>query len=338
MSPSVDEVAPPGPRRRRGGLAWLGGGVVVVCLVAVLSRYVDLAVDGLPMVQALVPLFALAGIVIGSLTLALTRRLVVGVLTGCLLLVTIALAEPTLQSSAVAPADTDVVVMSANLRLGHGDATAVLDAVGRHHVDVLVLVEITDEALVRLTAAGLDATLPHQLGIPREGAQGTVVRSRLPLAKLDHGDAFPRLYSQPSARVTLPGGSELTLRAVHVASPVPGSTGEWRRDLADLQVWALAQPPGTPVVMAGDFNASADHPGLRELTATFAEASRSAGAGWVPTWPAGLIVPPVVQVDHILVRGMSVVEVGTESVPGSDHAAVWARLSLHPPAPGAAGS
>ena len=163
MSPSVDEVAPPGPRRRRGGLAWLGGGVVVVCLVAVLSRYVDLAVDGLPMVQALVPLFALAGIVIGSLTLALTRRLVVGVLTGCLLLVTIALAEPTLQSSAVAPADTDVVVMSANLRLGHGDAIAVLDAVGRHHVDVLVLVEITDEALARLTAAGLDATLPHQL-------------------------------------------------------------------------------------------------------------------------------------------------------------------------------
>ncbi len=338
MSPSADEVAPAGPRRRRGGLAWLGGSVVAVCLLAVLSRYVDRPVDALAMVQALVPLFALAGIIVGSLTLAVTRRLVVGVLTGCLLVITVALAVPTLQSRAAAPADTDVVVMSSNLYFGEGDATAVLDAVGRHKVDVLVLVEVTDAALTRLEAAGMDAILPNQIGVPRDGAQGTVIRSRWPMALLDTVGSFPRLHAEPSVRVIVPGGKALTLRAVHVLAPTSGEADAWRRGLADLRTWADAQPSDAAVVMAGDFNASADHPGLRELSATFLDATRSVGATWVATWPTGLVIPPVIHIDHILIRGLSVVDAGTETIPGSDHAAVWARLSVTTPSQGTPGS
>ena len=56
------------------------------------------------------------------------------------------------------------------------------------------------------------------------------------------------------------------------------------------------------------------------------------------TWPTGLVIPPVIHIDHILIRGLSVVDAGTETIPGSDHAAVWARLSVTTPSQGTPGS
>jgi len=82
-------------------------------------------------------------------------------------------------------------------------------------------------------------------------------------------------------------------------------------------------------VLAGDFNASWGHPGYRAIAQTMTDAHRAAGQGWVRTWPAGRrLIRPFVQLDHVLTRGLGVVDAGVVRVPKTDHAAVWARLAL----------
>jgi len=79
------------------------------------------------------------------------------------------------------------------------------------------------------------------------------------------------------------------------------------------------------VVLAGDFNASADHPGYRQVAEGLVDAHRATGAGWVRTWPVGhRLAPPFVQLDHVLARGLTVTCAGSAPVEGSDHTSVWA--------------
>jgi endonuclease/exonuclease/phosphatase (EEP) superfamily protein YafD len=60
------------------------------------------------------------------------------------------------------------------------------------------------------------------------------------------------------------------------------------------------------------------------------DAHHVAGQGWVQTWPQGRrLIRPFIQLDHVLVRGLGVVDAGVVQLPGTDHAAVWARLSPH---------
>jgi endonuclease/exonuclease/phosphatase (EEP) superfamily protein YafD len=102
--------------------------------------------------------------------------------------------------------------------------------------------------------------------------------------------------------------------------------------LADLEAWRERQSDDLPLVMAGDFNASESHPGFRQVAETTTDAHRAAGQGWVRTWPRGRrLVPEFIQLDHVLVRRLGVVDAGVVHLPDTDHAAVWARLSVHRP-------
>jgi endonuclease/exonuclease/phosphatase (EEP) superfamily protein YafD len=80
--------------------------------------------------------------------------------------------------------------------------------------------------------------------------------------------------------------------------------------------------------MAGDFNSSHTHPGFRKVASTMSDAHRAAGQGWVRTWPIGSRIPPFIQLDHVLLRGLHVVDAGTVTIADTDHRAVWARMSL----------
>ena len=99
----------------------------------------------------------------------------------------------------------------------------------------------------------------------------------------------------------------------------------WRQSLDGLATWARSQPDGIPLVLAGDFNASADHPGYRQVADGLVEAHEAAGSGWVRTWLIGRrVIPPFVQIDDVLAKGMTVTGAGSEVIPGTDHALVWA--------------
>ena len=113
------------------------------------------------------------------------------------------------------------------------------------------------------------------------------------------------------------------VKAVHTRQPIVSARG-WAQDLDRLHTWQLAQPADQPLFMAGDFNASQSHPAFRAMLEGLTDAHRATGGGWVRTWPQGRRIPPFVQLDHVLGRGVTAVDAGVTPVRGSDHAAVWA--------------
>ena len=306
-------------------LLWFGV-VVTVPLLGV--RWVDSTVGMVAVLQSIVPM---TGIVVAALVAiaAATRRWRITAAAGSLLIVGATLAVPSVLGHTVAPGRDDLVVMSANLEYGGADAQSLVTAAREHRVDVLVLLEITPAAVERLRAAGLDSLLPESVGRSSQDAGGTIIRSRNPLSLVEPGleHASPRGFDQPVVSVRRPA-DEVVLRAVHSLPPGPLGAADWRSGLADLQAWREQQPADQPLVMAGDFNSSQSHPGFRQVAETMTDAHRAVGQGWVRTWPQGRrLVPPFIQLDHVLVRGLGVVDAGVVHLPDTDHAAVWARLS-----------
>ena len=82
--------------------------------------------------------------------------------------------------------------------------------------------------------------------------------------------------------------------------------------------------------MAGDFNATLDHPELRDLLDRgYTDAADAVGKGLVWTWPALKLRAPPLTIDHVLVdRRVRVERVTVVRIPKSDHRAVIAVLRL----------
>jgi endonuclease/exonuclease/phosphatase (EEP) superfamily protein YafD len=223
-----------------------------------------------------------------------------------------------------------LVVLSANLQHGRGDPAAIVEAVKTRDVDLLALVEVTHEAHAGLLDAGITALLPHATGWPRTDARAVMVFSRNPLRRADVPTLPPVGYGAALTAVVARSG-DVIAAVVHPVTPLPGHASRWHRELADLAVWAASVPAGVPVVLAGDFNATPDHPVLRRLgDAGFRNAHHAAGRRRPATWPRvpGLSrLSPIVQIDHVQVRDLDVVDAGTLVIPGSDHLAVWAELA-----------
>jgi len=282
--------------------------------------------------QSVVPL-AGALVVVLLVTAAFTRRWPLTVAAGALLSVCAMLAVPSVFGQAVASGPGDLVVMSANLEYGGADARSLVIAAREHRVDVLVLLEITPAAVARLRAAGIDTLLPESVGRSSTDAAGTVVRSRTPLTLMDPllSQGTGQVFNEPVVSIHRPAG-DIMLRAVHSQPPGLSGATEWRSGLAELQAWRDRQPMDQPLVMAGDYNSSWGHPGFRQVAVTMTDAHRAAGQGWVRTWPQGRrLIGPFIQLDHVLVRGLGVVDAGLVLLPSTDHAAVWARLAPHGP-------
>ena len=290
------------------------------------SRWVDEPVRLLTLVQSLVPVAEIA--VVGLVLLAaLLRQKVVSVVGLVPALVAGWLFVTPWVPHTVEPADGDLVVLSTNLQFGGAETSQVIGAVRQHAADVVVLVEITPEGLTRLDAAGLETLLPYAVGSPDTAASGTIIRSRWPMVQLSSGEGATGLqlgFRQPVARVERPG-RPFVVKAVHPLPPT-GWVRTWHADLGLLDTWADGVDPSLPLVLAGDFNATADHPAYRRLARGFSDATRDAGAGWLRTWPRDAPVPALVQLDHVLVRGMRTVDAGDVLIDHTDHAAVWARL------------
>ncbi|MGB3187016.1 MAG: endonuclease/exonuclease/phosphatase family protein [Ornithinimicrobium sp.] len=288
------------------GLRWVDGGVLVVALQC-----------GLPMVGvSLVLLLAVA---------AIARRWILALATAALLVPMVVLAWPWwLQPDLEPPGEGDIVVLASNLLFGNGDIGMVDQQVRGLDVDALVLLEITPQALQRVEASGIPDALPHRSGAARADAGGTMVFTAAPHESVS--DAPNLLFDQVVVQVQ-PQGEETEPWLLFGAHPVPPTLPQWSSDLAALHEWEQAQPPSARIVMAGDFNASSGHPAFRRLTEDLTDARRRTAPGWVRTWPRESVIPAFVQLDHVLVRGTEVIDAGQVRIPGSDHDAVWARLS-----------
>jgi endonuclease/exonuclease/phosphatase family metal-dependent hydrolase len=214
-----------------------------------------------------------------------------------------------------------ITVMNANLYEGRASAQDVVDAVREHHVNILVLEEITPGLLQQMDDLGLASLLPDRVGEPDYMVAGTMILADQPLT--DH----VRL------RTTFQGWEatygDLTVLGVHPVAPV--DPAGWRADHAAILKQAETDHAD---LIVGDMNATPDHQPMRELDeAGFRDASEAANEGWQPTWPANHVgvfpvLPPVVKIDHVLV-GEDMAALGTETVDiaGTDHYALVATVA-----------
>lgn len=226
-------------------------------------------------------------------------------------------------------AGTPVHLVSANLLTSNGTVGAAGRRLLAAPVDVLALLELTPEHLAVLEEDGLLDRLPHALAAPAEGFHGAGLFSRWPLSEagvLDL-DGVPL----PVAVVATPDGP-LRVAAVHAKNP--GSAGQlrrWQHQLVELG--ALASRSAVPVVLVGDFNATADHRAFRRLLGgglrdAWDVVGRGSGASW-PVWRGP--VPALMRLDHALVDArVAVVSAAASDTPGSDHRHLRVELRLPP--------
>ncbi|MFX0538191.1 endonuclease/exonuclease/phosphatase family protein [Ornithinimicrobium sp. Y1847] len=297
----------------------LAGWWVVACVLT-LARWLDLP-GPLPLLQAgLVPV-GLSLVPLLLCTVVLRRwLLVLSVLA--LGMVHLAIAIPWWIDQGIDESEDDLIVAAINLEYGRGSMDDVEALVQRHHVDVLVLIEATPATARALESSTLADDLPHRSGEVSPDASGTLVLTRAPHEARESPPGF--VFGQEIVDL----GSDVTVVAAHTFPPVGSSTQVWREELRTLGR-GIEDEPTRGLVVLGDLNASTGHPALRELMTEqrLEAAHRVAGQGWVRTWPRNSQIPPFVQIDHVLVRGLDVVDAGTWPVADTDHLAVWARLA-----------
>ena len=222
-----------------------------------------------------------------------------------------------------------LVVMSSNLYLGQADARAVLRIAREHDVDVWSLQELRPRLIARLDRAGARRTFPERVLDPREGASGSGVLSRTPLRAVDTSPNR-KGHAEPEVELRVEGAPPVRIKAVHPAPPVNAIAAPYWQDA--LAALPSSDGRGDVQILAGDFNATLDHPELRALLDRgYLDAADAAGAGLKPTWPApprsGRALP--LTIDHVLVdRRVRVERVTVVRIPHSDHRAVIAVLRL----------
>lgn len=217
-------------------------------------------------------------------------------------------------------------------------AERIAELIVAEQADIVVLPETSQETAVAIAELTREAGRPmwvYSIAFDYVAkARSTSVLVSVDLGQHVVDDSVGNTTVLPSIvlRPLDPGG--LTIVGVHPVAPLPGELENWRADLR----WVDGICAGENVVMAGDFNATADHfrivdPAEGVAGLGFGEclnAGLLTGNGAVGTWPTRL--PPLLgaPIDHVFVSpditvtGMRVL---TEyDGAGSDHRPVVARI------------
>ncbi|SDE22437.1 Uncharacterized conserved protein YafD, endonuclease/exonuclease/phosphatase (EEP) superfamily [Mycolicibacterium neoaurum] len=232
----------------------------------------------------------------------------------------------------VPAADMQIRLMQANIRLGGADAAALRTEVDERAVDLLTVIELTDQAVSNLVAAGLREVLPFACERPRAGGGGAGVYSRYPLRDCAELDGF--VLNNVRVVADMPGAGPTAVYALHPLPPYPEPAWKWVFELKRLR--PVFENERHPVLVGADFNSTYDHKQYRELianssrpgTAPLLDAAEYVGAGVVPTFPAGRLIPPVLAIDRILARGFTPLSFQRLALPGSDHMGVLSTLAV----------
>ena len=151
--------------------------------------------------------------------LIVARRRVLGVMTAALTVATCAMHLSAFLGLATSRPETVTQrVMSANIREGQADEHDLARS-ARETADVVALQELTEDAIGRLSAAGLDSTFPYRWVDPGPDSDGTAVWSRYPLQTTGpvEGSRMPAIGS----RLGVPGVSpDPTVRVITRIRPV----------------------------------------------------------------------------------------------------------------------
>ena len=225
--------------------------------------------------------------------------------------------------------DHGLSVMTLNCRFGRADPEEVVRWVRSYEVEVLALQEVKGNLLESLQTAGIHQLLPYltqgTAGPDDNGGRNVILSAARPTI------AYPSALDLPAAAVPLvelkTSCGPVRVASVHPKSPQRGAR-QWGMGIAALA--KLAQPP-TPTIVMGDCNATLQHPTFRAMLAQsgLRDASLSLKAGSHPTFPSGRLLPPSIEIDHILMDDdLTAQSMHALRISGSDHRALIAQLIL----------
>jgi endonuclease/exonuclease/phosphatase (EEP) superfamily protein YafD len=283
---------------------------------------------GFPLVplMAYTPYVTIVALLAAGLAAALRNWAAALVAAACLAVLSAVVLPRALGGAEEAPPGATVLdVISVNVHRGTAGAGALLDLVDRRDADVLSVQELTPAFALELEQKGIGTVLPHGVLSVRGDSSGGGVYARRPVRPLPSPSAVG--FRMPRAALRLAGDRTLGIVAVHPFPPRRDSIALWRAGLDSLPA---AGSGGMTWILPGDFNATLDHAELRELMDSgYRDAAEVVGAGLQTTWPARRLIPPAVTIDHILAEeGIRVADFAVETVPGTDHRALYARLAV----------
>ncbi|MCH9700998.1 MAG: endonuclease/exonuclease/phosphatase family protein [Actinomycetia bacterium] len=229
---------------------------------------------------------------------------------------------------------TTIRMLSSNLFKGRADPSALV-GFAQENADVITVAELTPEAVERFSQFGINETFAHSLLMPAPGAGGIGIWSKYPLTAL----SAPKLWrvKMPGARLRVPGVRfDPLLASVHVMSPVAGdqnTVDDWRLGMASakeqLTFFGRVADPAA-VIIGGDYNSTPDLRQFRDLLADggYRDAVEQTGAGFAPTYPSDRWYPPVITIDHVLIRNAAAESIRTIDIPGADHRALLTTIQI----------
>lgn len=296
-------------------------------LVAVLVWLPWLGGGWIPKLQAFGLWLLVLPLALGLIALFQRRWAVAAVLFICLLAGSAASINPQVPPASTDAGGATLTVMSFNALKAGADPDALAEAIRQADPDVLVLVETSEPLHAALARRGAIAALKFRSAqAPAGGERDTVIFSRYPLTERSEelASAATGWHSLPVAELQLPQGP-ITVAGIHIFPPLHDAT-RWNQGLEALAQWSQ-QEHGTPVILAGDFNAVRAHPQYRRATTGFTESS---GLWPNTSWPALGKVPAVIEIDHILVKDAAAQRFETSAIKGSDHLGVVSELMINP--------
>ncbi|SEL63400.1 endonuclease/exonuclease/phosphatase family protein [Rhodococcus maanshanensis] len=310
----------------------LGWAAVLAAAVGVLAHHLGSTITVLVVLASFAPFLMVCGVV-GLVALACARRWV-GTAVAAVVVVAAAWTQlPLYLGDRAQGGDPELTVMQANILFGQGDPEALVAQVRSRRVDVLTVNELTDGAIPRLGAAGLDEELPYRYLRPMEwGGGGTGIWSRHPITEETEHMGF--VLNMVSVRVHEPEQRPFVAVAAHPLPPWPRpQTTTWSEEMGQVRdILQDLRGRGEPVIMGADLNATYDHAQFRALIGDgYSDAAEQSGAGVLRTYPADRWWPPVLGIDHILVTGAVAVNAEAVDLPGSDHRGVVAEIDLREP-------
>ncbi len=205
-------------------------------------------------------------------------------------------------------------LMTANLYNGRAEVSALNALLEELQPDLLVAQEVGFDA-----AELLERVFAHGVVEGADDCSGTAMVAQFPI-DVEQLDLEGR--SGVSTNLTAGAGHTTAIFGIHLSNPVDG-LGSIRARARQVDTLSRLTSGIDRLVILGDCNATPIWPTYRRLVRSFDDgvAEWASRLGETPkrTWSARPGTPPLLRIDHVFTRGLSLDAVRVDVLAGSDH-------------------